>query len=1091
MRTQTAKGKFCGARKPVLRNAISLAEFQKLPITSQEQKYDDQCSMDRRFEIVVSRATEEQPLQAVPSCGPRHLATRIAIDRLVLDNVQMKKRTQFFDKIKPMTWVTESREVGLQVPFGWEYRTNPWHDKPEGGLVVPSSLWLGSVEHEVPIYFGPLERGDTPILPPLICEEPDPTRIEQPEKQVVVVQEWRDYEFPKLDHVGYHNVSLLSGSERKYVLERGYFFHQVNMTVTLPADLVPLLSSFWVHKAREATLKDFELCTNKCREIISRTTMTADQCLDAVMYAPALAYLDRWAEKSNVERVVAGDYVHSGCRESLKRFLLTLRNFQHTSLVRRCVLVLMLGLIFWFSPPLHEVVRTYQELPVSVIEPRWSRQCWLEVPLLPLSKWLQSPFPEWLITPDQITPCITNHTTEQFWLISRAAWDAQWSGGLVLWIQTYNSDYVDVLRARLENLLGCSTWNGGLLSGDISVSLEWSWYSLTEPEPTCVGFTTGRLFRLSRKMWNKMMHSINGNRLHRPVTVLTSDWYDRKLFVKLGSCKQVALSTYLLENCAHLPRPKAFKPGARLKFVGAGRGNLRYKAPNECRGTQVLYGFDTESYSPTAFASNEHNELQALNARVLADTLPPTDDLPACIAWCKKNHQYLFPRMHNIRSVGFDEYISRSNASPSVKKILQATHVRLQSQGVNESSDLGAPRWRWSNRTRQFEPIFSSTVRKWTTRSSFVKVENNLYDSPLGTKDKAPRLIQGATPEFICLVGPWVMAVQDKLKRRWGKDNNLVFTSGLTGEESAQLYANIKHTGGRYVEDDLGKFDCSIRIAWCMYELWLFRRWGAPLAVEQLVFGNIYTHGYTAHGWKYECLGTRKSGDPYTSLMNSVINGLSHLYLYCKWTEKTVLQAQQSIFMLLQGDDNAMWHQEKKLFPWRQGMAELGFDSEALYRDELNEVEFCSCRLYRTSVGWCFGPKPGKVLAKLGYIVNAPRSVSRESMMRGVALGLRKSCSFIPPLKVVIDRVLELTSGHEAYYQRNFLEHTMKVIMNHEVTPDIEYGLYKTYYWSHGSQSSFATAVKQMQLGDNYKNTVVELLFDKDTSGPKNIFVAA
>jgi len=526
-----------------------------------------------------------------------------------------------------------------------------------------------------------------------------------------------------------------------------------------------------------------------------------------------------------------------------------------------------------------------------------------------------------------------------------------------------------------------------------------------------------------------------------------------------------------LINCARLPKPKKLKSKAKIGLSeGEVRMNIHLKDPEEKRGMQAIFGFDTAGYAPVAFASNQHNEEQALYARVLADTIEPiSDELEACLEWCRKNHKFLFPRMHKVVSVSFDEYLLRSNAAPSVKKILRRTYDRLVSDGIYEDSCLS-----------------SAQLYNFTARSSFVKVENNLYWTPLGKKQKAPRLIQGAMPEFICIVGPWIMALQDLLKRRWNtKKSNIVFTSGVKSEQAAQFIAGGQ---GEILEDDLGKFDCSIRRPWCEYEVWLAKKFFAPRAVVALMRANIKTHGSTLHGWKYKCDGTRKSGDPYTSLMNSIINGLSHLYLYCKWTGRSVVSARKSIRMLVQGDDNLMRHVERKRFNWPKGMASLGFDSEAIYRKHLEEAEFCSNRLYFATGGWVFGPKPGKVLAKFGFIINPPKHVTQESMMRGVALGLQKSCNFIPPIKCVIERVLELTEGHDAYYERKFLEHTMKNSVLHECTIDILLSLDEQYDWSVYKQVMFEKSVKSMKLGDVWDQPLTQLLFDRDTSGPQQIF---
>lgn len=528
-----------------------------------------------------------------------------------------------------------------------------------------------------------------------------------------------------------------------------------------------------------------------------------------------------------------------------------------------------------------------------------------------------------------------------------------------------------------------------------------------------------------------------------------------------------------LVNCVELPRPERLKPGAKLKWSDGGlRENVRIKPALATKGVHETVGFDTKHYAPTAFASNKHNEEQALLARVLMDTVEPTDNLTQCLDWCKRNHRDLFPHMHKVQSVSFSEYLRRSNASPSVKRTLQAAQERLTREGITEDSAL----------TR-------SQLYRYTYRSSFVKTENDLYTSPLGRKNKAPRLIQGAQAEFIVLVGPWIMALQDLLKRRWNtRNSNLVFTSGVSAEQAA---AFICGGAGPWVEDDLGKFDSTIRRPWCEYEVWLCEKFGAPRAVLDLMRANIATHGSTLHGWRYKCDGTRKSGDPYTSLMNSIINVLSHLYLYCSWTGHSVLSARKTLRMLAQGDDNCMRHLERVQFPWQAGMATLGFESEALYRQRIDQVEFCSCRIYETSGGVVFGPKPGRVLAKMGYVVNPPQHVSQGSLMRGIALGLRRQCNFIPPLRVAVERILEITKADKAWFQRKqfaaFDEEKLRMVKYYEESVEVMCNLDMNYQWDYGKQAVFSSDLSRMQFGDKMTG-LCELLFDRDTGGPQAIF---
>jgi len=173
-------------------------------------------------------------------------------------------------------------------------------------------------------------------------------------------------------------------------------------------------------------------------------------------------------------------------------------------------------------------------------------------------------------------------------------------------------------------------------------------------------------------------------------------------------------------------------------------------------------------------------------------------------------------------------------------------------------------------------------------------------------------------------------------------------------------------------------------------------------------------------------------------------------------------------------------------------MAGLGFDSEAIYRNHPNEVEFCSCRLYLVEEGlWVFGPKPGRVLAKFGYIINPPANVSRESMMRGVALGLKKGCSYIPPINSVIERVLQLTDGHQAWFERKqfapFADEPLKSKVYYTAGVDVMLNLDMNYDWDYGKQAHFDERVSKLELGDCL-GSYSELLFDRDTSGPQTIF---
>jgi len=483
--------------------------------------------------------------------------------------------------------------------------------------------------------------------------------------------------------------------------------------------------------------------------------------------------------------------------------------------------------------------------------------------------------------------------------------------------------------------------------------------------------------------------------------------------------------------------------------------------------------FATGDYKPVVYASNAHNEEQSLRCRTLAKTTVADDEsILSCLSWAKSNHSKLFPVMWDVESVSFDSYLVTSNASPGVKKVLRETWNKLQIEGIDENTKLSPQQ-----------------LRQFTFRKAFVKVENLLLQSPLGHKQKTPRMIMGAQPEFICIVGPWIAALQTLVKRRWkvGK-SNIVFSSGMSAKAMAEFVAV---DGYRYVEDDVGKWDASVGRKWCEYEVWLCRQFGAPRAVLDLMTANIQTRGCTASGWGFSCDGTRKSGDPYTSLFNSVLNGIMHSYLYCESTSCSFDVMVKELVMLVQGDDNAMAHFSKKKVDWVGGMARFGFESEALYRRNLYELEFCSSRIYSTTGGPCFGPKPGKVLAKFGYIADPPKNVSRESLLRGVALGLQKQVNFIPILARLVERVLVLTTRHKEYFHKGWFvreEHKMKMDVLLDSTGDTDLEIFDQYMWSGTNQEDYERELNTMQLGSEWELSTCISICDRDTSGDQILF---
>jgi hypothetical protein len=534
----------------------------------------------------------------------------------------------------------------------------------------------------------------------------------------------------------------------------------------------------------------------------------------------------------------------------------------------------------------------------------------------------------------------------------------------------------------------------------------------------------------------------------------------RGLWLLIRAWWQKRIQTHVLETSRAVGPEE--KRGASVTYPETPVGN------DAARAVQFTYGFQNDKYRPVAYAPNYDNEVVAVKCRLLAATpVPVQGTMDDYVRFCRAHLRDLLPRATRapIAPLPFEEYLRMSGASPGVKRLLRKTRQALTQQGIDEHTQL----------TRE-------QVRLWCQRKAFVKVENNNYRSPLGVKEKAPRLIQGATAEFICLVGPWIAALQRRVKRDLGVSNFACFSSGISARKLATKLADAV---GEFGENDVSSWDVSNTEPLANLEVEWAQECGCPVGTHQLMHGNVTKRGRTSKGIKYKVKGIRASGDPYTSLFNTMHNLFMHIFLFCRHNRVSLQVARGAMVMLANGDDNAMVIHVRPgitMPDFVRGFAELGFESKFIRRDSLYELEYCSNRVYPVHGGHCFGPMPGKVLCKLGYIIDPPRNVSRESMMRGVALGLKPAVAHIPPLNTVCERIIQLTSSHQAYYSKH--EEWKMTYTEQVATPATMDALGVTYGWSYASQDSFAAEVATLNLGDSSDFPLWNLLCSRDAGHP-------
>lgn len=373
--------------------------------------------------------------------------------------------------------------------------------------------------------------------------------------------------------------------------------------------------------------------------------------------------------------------------------------------------------------------------------------------------------------------------------------------------------------------------------------------------------------------------------------------------------------------------------------------------------------YDKGRNFPLYYNSSSNNELQALNKRVLSRTIDPDIDVVKdFVSFAKKIVFRILPRKFIKRDTP-EQYLLISNASKSVKETLSKEFDLMKYEGCDGRA--------YSRKAAKF----------YSRRKAFVKVENQLLQSDLGRSNKAPRLIQGAAARFICEVGPFFTSFQRYMKRVLSKDSSYFFTSGANNQDFGYFYDRFSNWN--VLENDVSAWDSSLCTEICELEVWLAQRFGAPQSVVSLMQANVLTHGATTKGHRYFVPGTRKSGDPYTSCFNSLINILLHIYVYCKQRGKSYNQIKNDLAMMAMGDDNLLFHRGNRVV-WKPLFEQLGFETVSKYEHANFTSEFCSAVPVPGPLGTVFVPKIGRVLSKFGVFIDPPPHVPLEDILSGV-----------------------------------------------------------------------------------------------------------
>jgi hypothetical protein len=296
------------------------------------------------------------------------------------------------------------------------------------------------------------------------------------------------------------------------------------------------------------------------------------------------------------------------------------------------------------------------------------------------------------------------------------------------------------------------------------------------------------------------------------------------------------------------------------KVLYAGHWGVKMKGFMRASGLVFTNGV------PSIFSSEARNELTAVTDRVVKSTLPISlSAVRSFEAWVVDHQTCLFPGLKtHISQISTKEgdvaLFARWNQRFPVRQ------QRLHAQAYMSRFDIG-------------------TDAREYLRKAFIKVEKIVTHYKSTVKQAKPRLIMGAQDVFNVHMGPLTLAYSDALKLSWTRDHFLVYAAGMNLNTLGR-WATDAGAGKTYaLESDISSWDASLTpehlIA--MYSI-VTRVFKAPQwYVESLVRG-INLRAITPNGLRINTWGRVKSGDPWTSLFNTLLQLLLSLYVYCEVT---------------------------------------------------------------------------------------------------------------------------------------------------------------------------------------------------------------
>lgn len=306
----------------------------------------------------------------------------------------------------------------------------------------------------------------------------------------------------------------------------------------------------------------------------------------------------------------------------------------------------------------------------------------------------------------------------------------------------------------------------------------------------------------------------------------------------------------------------------------------------------------------------------------------------------------------------------------------------------------------------------------WLNKA-MLKIEKLLKLTHQGLEEYAPRLIQMFTADANVRLGPFSRTVGGYLKRIWRVGGIITYGPGLNAKRMGRWFDTVDDDWV-YVEDDFTLYDSTEgAVMFAAMEKILIHLGASRYPFVLEAFRKQFETKGSGGGWKYSVPFTMKSGSSLTSVQNSCINALTHLFVYWKLgipIDKEIMQ------LIVNGDDNVLRIRRKyahlvNLERVRKIFRCLGLVAKPAVVDK-HCVRFCGATPWPTATGFVMGPDLARHLPRMGFSLYEQPDLS--GWMYEVAEGYLNVTRHVPIMRSFVD--WHLAHNQPAVHRRN-LDH--------------------------------------------------------------------